>query len=44
LSHAYDRDNLARSRQFIEGRGRELIICQTLQDLFAATDRSYTRA
>jgi adenylate kinase family enzyme len=43
-SHAYDKDNLARARQFIEGRGRKLIICQTFEDLFAVTDRSDAHA
>jgi adenylate kinase family enzyme len=42
-SHAYDGDNLSRARRFIEGRGRELIICQTFEDFLAATDRSDAR-
>lgn len=32
-SHAYDGENLVQAREFITGRGRELIVCRTFDDL-----------
>ena len=36
-SHAYDRHNLAKARQFIAKRGRTLISCRSFEELLGAT-------
>lgn len=41
-SQTYDRNNLVRARQFIANRGRELVTCQTVDDLLIATQMPNT--